>query len=412
MNNMIKVWHTFAAAPHRVMFLAGAVQGVATMIWWLIVLSGRLGWLAHQPVWPIAPVWAHAFLMIYGFFPFFIFGFLFTTYPNWLNGEKIAYRYYVASFLLMAAGIVLFYAGLLLGATLLLLAVLLLLAGWGLALYALVQVQVLAVHPDKRHSMVTSAALAAGWLGMAGYLYWLITGQLWALEFARIGGIWFFLLPVFITVSHRMLPFFSSKVLPHYTIVRPYWALWLMLVCVSGHGILQLEGSIRYLWLFDLPLAMTALVFSYHWQLWRSFQVRLLAVLHVAFLWLGLSLMLFAVQSFVYFYNEGTYLIWGLAPLHALVIGFFSSMMLGMVTRVTLGHSGMALVADNATCVLFWGMQLVALVRIVPELLPVHGGIANGLIVLAALLWLLSMLPWVMKYLPKYWQQRRDGKTG
>ena len=86
--------------------------------------------------------------------------------------------------------------------------------------------------------------------------------------------------------------------------------------------------------------------------------------------------------------------------------------MQGMVTRVTLGHSGMALVADNTTCVLFWGMQLVALVRIVPEMLPVQGGVANGLVVLAALLWLLSLLPWVVKYVPKYWRQRKDGKPG
>jgi len=385
---------------------------VATMLWWLIELAGRYGWLTHPVTSTIPPVWAHAYLMIYGFFPFFIFGFLFTTYPSWMNSEKVLARYYVPAFLLMMAGVVLFYAGLLLSMALLMPGVALMLAGWAVAVYALLRVHVRAVHPDKRHPMVTSLALVMGWLGMAGYLYWLMTGQAWALEFARSGGIWFFLLPIFVTVSHRMVPFFSSKVLTDYKVVRPYWVLWLMLGCMLGHGTLQLGGGIRFLWLFDLPLAISAIFLSYSWKLWRSFHVRLLAVLHVAFLWLGLAALLYAAQSWVFFYSDGSQFILGLAPLHALAIGFFASMMLGMVSRVTLGHSGQALAADAVTWMLFWGMQTVALVRVVPEVFSIGGTASSYLLVLAAVLWLASMLPWVVKYAPNYWRPRADGKPG
>jgi len=109
MTPLQKTWQTFTAAPHRMMMLGGAIQGVLTLLWWLFDLLGRYGGLYAAQAWSIAPVWAHAFLMLYGFFPFFVFGFLMTTYPNWMNGEKIPPRLYIPAFLLLAGGIALFY---------------------------------------------------------------------------------------------------------------------------------------------------------------------------------------------------------------------------------------------------------------------------------------------------------------
>ena len=48
-------------------------------------------------------------------------------------------------------------------------------------------------------------------------------------------------------------------------------------------------------------------------------------------------------------------MLFGLAPLHTFAIGFFASMVLGMASRVTLGHSGRPLVLDNFTWLLFIG---------------------------------------------------------
>ena len=89
--------------------------------------------------------------------------------------------------------------------------------------------------------------------------------------------------------------------------------------------------------MFDLPLAASAVYLSFTWGLLRSFRVRLLAVLHIAFAWLGLSMLMYGAQSLVFFTSGGELLIFGLAPLHALAIGYFASMVLGMASRVTLG---------------------------------------------------------------------------
>ena len=153
------------------------------------------------------------------------------------------------------------------------------------------------------------AALVAGWLGIAAYLLWLVTNNATLLDFSRSAGIWFFLLPIVMTVSHRMIPFFSSRVLENYVLVRPYWILWLMLACSVGHGKLLLlwDTALPYLWMFDLPLAASALYLSFTWGVLRSFRVHLLAVLHIAFAWLGLSMLMYGAQSLVFFAAAGNY---------------------------------------------------------------------------------------------------------
>lgn len=402
------LWRTFSAAPHRVMFLAGAAQGLVAIAWWLVELLGRHTSAFLPPAWAIPAAWAHAFLMIYGFFPFFIFGFLMTTYPNWMNGPKVPPQRYVPAFLLLAGGVLLFYLGLLAGKLLIAAAVALMLAGWGIAFYALLDVLITARHPDKLHPRITSVALAAGWLGLLSYLLWLTTGNGLFAVFALKAGVWFCLLPVFFTVSHRMIPFFSSRVLDNYKIVRPVSALWVMLACSFGHGVLEIAGWNAWLWVFDLPLLAQTLYLSWHWQLRRSLEVRLLAVLHIGFAWASVALALYAVQSLALLAGKT---ILGLAPLHALTVGLFSSMVLGMASRVTLGHSGRELVADSATWALFLGFQFAALARIGGDL-PLAGTAAGHFYLLAAVVWLACFAPWFAKYAPKYWRPRSDGQPG
>ncbi|GJL73460.1 MAG: hypothetical protein NMNS01_26590 [Nitrosomonas sp.] len=406
------VWHHLAAAPHRSLFLVGALQGVATMLWWVFDLAGRYGVVGTPFSWQVAPMWAHGFLMVYSFFPFFIFGFLFTTYPNWMNGAKIRPRHFLATCLSLLIGVVLFYVGLATHTAILAAGVVIMLAGWSVAIYALLHVLFGASGQEKRHAIVTGVALLFGWLGVAAYLLWLLTESWTMLHFSRVAGIWFFLLPIVMTVSHRMIPFFSSRVLENYVIVRPYWILWLMLACSAGHGILLLSELSPYLWLVDFPLAFCALYLSFKWGLLRSFRVSLLAVLHISFAWLVLSMLLYGLQSLILMQGESKAMLFGLAPLHALAIGFFAGMVLGMASRVTIGHSGRPLVLDNFTWLLFIGFQGAALLRVTADIVPVVAQHAPQLYLMAGMVWLACFALWAARYVPVYLRQRIDGKPG
>ena len=406
------VWHHLAAAPHRSLFLVGALQGVATMLWWVFDLAGRYGVVGTPFAWQVAPMWAHGFLMVYSFFPLFIFGFLFTTYPNWMNGEKIKPRHYLATCLSLMIGVVLFYFGLATDTAILAAGVVIMLVGWSVAIYTLLHVLIGASGQEKRHAIVTSIALLFGWLGVTAYLLWLLTESWTMLHFSRVAGIWFFLLPIVMTVSHRMIPFFSSRVLENYVIVRPYWILWLMLACSAGHGILQLSELSSYLWLVDFPLAFCALYLSFKWGLLRSFRVSLLAVLHISFAWLVLSMLLYGLQSLILMQGESKAMLFGLAPLHALAIGFFAGMVLGMASRVTIGHSGRPLVLDNFTWLLFIGFQGAALLRVAADIVPTVAQHAPQLYLIAGMIWLACFALWAARYVPVYLRQRIDGKPG
>ncbi len=407
MSKQQTVFDHMTAAPHRSLFLFGAMQGVVAVLWWIFDLSGRYGFVGAATQWTVAPTWVHAFLMVYGFFPFFIFGFLFTTYPNWMNGEKVRTREYVTTGLLMAAGVVLVYAGLLTHKLLVILGVELMLTGWSVAVYVLFRILLTTPAQDKRHARVTSAALLMGWFGVAAYLFWLVSEHFMFLDFARQAGLWLFLLPIVLTVSHRMIPFFSSRVLDNYEMVRPFWMLWLMLACIIIHACLQFLGLVAYLWLVDFPLLACAAYLSYRWELQRSFQMSLLAVLHISFAWFGIAMLLYGLQSVIYFVSGN--LLFGLAPLHALGIGFFSGMILAMASRVTLGHSGRPLELDRATWLLFLGFQATAVIRIVADLVP---AMAAVFYLLAALVWLGCFGMWAFRFAPIYWRARVDGKPG
>jgi uncharacterized protein involved in response to NO len=249
-----------------------------------------------------------------------------------------------------------------------------------------------------------------GWCGLAAYFVWLLSGSAAWLQFALQGGLWLFLLPVFASVGHRMIPFFTSSALPHRKVTRPFWPWPLILVCSVAHALLQLADASAWLWASDASLAIAALYLSYAWGLRHTLRIPLLGVLHIGFSWLGIAMLLFAVQSAVLLISHGSMFIWGLAPLHALTIGCFATLMLGMATRVTLGHSGLPMKVDTPIKQMFAGMQLAALLRVLADILPMQT--SYWLYVSAAAVWLACLAPWVLRYLPVYWRARADGRAG
>jgi uncharacterized protein involved in response to NO len=410
MNSLKKSWQTFTAAPHRMMFFGGVMQALLAVLWWVADLGGRFGSLYAAAGWSISPNDAHALLMIYGLFPFFIFGFLMTTYPRWMNGEEVERRHYVLAFLLLAAGSLLVYAGLLMGKSVLAAALLIYLGGWGISLYALTRVYFRAQHPDKRHAAISSITLLLGWLLLASFLAGMRTDTSFLIELAKTAGVWGLLLPVFFSVSHRMIPFFSTNAISGYTLVRPEWPLGVLPLLALAHAVLELSGLPGWTWLVDLPMAAIAFYLTWIWRLRASLPIPLLAMLHIGFAWLGIAMLLFAAQSLLLL-DSGTLLL-GRAPLHALVMGYFTALLFGMATRVTLGHSGRALVADRLTWWLFLLLQAATLLRVASDLPGIPFAARVTCLLITAAIWLGCFGIWAYHFAPIYWRPRLDGKPG
>ena len=400
----------FTAAPHRMMFFGGAVQLLAVMVFWLTELGARYAALWPPPPLVVPAMAAHAFLMLYTVFPFFMFGFLMTTYPRWMNGTPVPRRHYLPAFVLLATGVVLFYVGLFVSAPLMIAAVVVLLAGWGVGVFALLQVFARAPARDKRYERQLNVALLCGWLGVASYAVWLLDGRTAFLTLSLTAGLWLFLVPVLVLVSHRMIPYFSSTALTGYQVVQPNWSLPVLVLCTLGHTALAVTGHPQWTFVPDFTLALLAVHHSWHWGLRLSLQVRLLAMLHIAFAWLAVGMALYGAQSLALLLTGRVYL--GQAPLHALTIGFITSMTVAMASRVTLGHSGRGLQADAYTWACFWGVGLAAALRVLADLPGITWSGALQPNLLAALVWLVALGAWVGRYLPMYIRRRADGRPG
>jgi uncharacterized protein involved in response to NO len=388
------------------MFFAGVLQTVLVMLFWLAELLARSGrWFILPVVLPSA--WAHVFLMLYGLFPFFIFGFLFTVFPRWMRGPVIPANRYITVFVFLVAGMTVFYAGLFTSQLVLVAGLTLLLTGWGVALHSLLAV-LRQSHKPGPHERLLNLAIFAGLLGIACFLVGVLHPTPLALLLAREIGLWLFLVPVVFLVAHRMIPFFSQSALIHYIMVRPAWGPPVMVVCVVGHVLFELNNLAAWRFLADAPLAIAALHLSWVWQFRRSFHSRLLAMLHIAFLWLGLGMSLYAVQSIALLATGVDY--FGRVPLHALGIGFFTGMVVAMASRVTLGHSGRALEANDLTWGVLLGVNIAAGLRILAEILPGAAGEFSN--ILAAATWLAAFLMWGWQYVPIYLLPREDSKAG
>jgi uncharacterized protein involved in response to NO len=79
-----------------------------------------------------------------------------------------------------------------------------------------------------------------------------------------------------------------------------------------------------------------------------------------------------------------------------------------MVTRVSIGHSGRPLVADNVAWAAFWGLQIAVVLRIYGAL----PGAPGELMAAVALLWLVALAAWGLRLLGWYGRPRADGQAG
>ncbi len=310
---------------------------------------------------------------------------------------------------MMAAGVIAFYPAVALAPWAAAGAVALQLAGWAAGWLALARLGVRAARPEKRYPVIMLTVTALGAVLAAVFAVGAGFQEPGWVAAALRGGVWFFLLPLFFNVSHRMIPFFSSRVLPDYPVIRPRWTVPMFTAGCALRGALEMAGATAWLGAADLLMLLPFAYLALRWRGWVSGGERLLAVLHLGFAMLGVALVLFAVQDGAALAGHA---VLGHAPMHALTVGYFTAMLVAMVSRVSLGHSGRPLKADAVTWGAFLAVLATAAMRIAAELPGLPTEARAMLMWLSAFAWVLALLPWVVTYLPIYLAPRADGRPG
>ena len=371
----------------RPFYLLASSFAALSVLLWALQFGG---WLGHAYL--AGPLW-HAHEMLFGYGLAVVVGFLFTAGRNW-SGQPTP-------------------------------------TGLPLALLALLWVvgRVLVLTPFGWAAAVVNAAfpLAAA-LGLAiplvkarnrrnyffvGLLVVMGIAQ-FGLHLAQLGVIalpgWVgvqigldVMLFIVAVMGGRVIPMFTNNGVPgaqarrHETLEK--FALGVVLALLMA----DLAG------LRGLPLAaLLALAALLHgarlalWQPWRTLRTPLVWVLHAAYAFVVLHLMLRALAA-------AQWIVPSVAT-HALTAGAIGVMTIGMMTRTARGHTARPLRADPFDVACYACVLAAALVRVTVPLLVPHFTVAATM--LAGWLWACGFGLYTIRYAPMLLRPRLDGKPG
>jgi len=206
-----------------------------------------------------------------------------------------------------------------------------------------------------------------------------------------------------LVIAGRVFPFFTERGLSGVICIRNP-GLDAVTVAVSAGVFILLMSGVSGLILMLAALAALALnvMRVSAWYDSRIWFVPLLWVLYVGYGWVILGFGLVALSAYA--------IVLPSLSLHAFTVGGIGILTLGMMARVSLGHTGRALKASNVMALAFALINLAALLRVLfPALLP---GWYGGFVLASSYCWLAAFSLFAYRFLPILSASRPDGRPG
>jgi uncharacterized protein involved in response to NO len=384
-------WPAVLGYGFRPFFLLAGTHAVLAIPVWLFLLQGFGSFTS-----PLPPLAWHAHEMLFGFISAAVAGFLLTAVPSWTARRGYAGAPLLGLTLLWIAGRLV--TTLPLGLTALMVALIDL---------AFIPILVLTILPalirsGNQRNFVFIVMLAALF---SANLHFHLAGA------TKIDplllGINVILLMVAM-VGGRTLPAFTSSGLKQRGIdirIRRYPPLdiaTLMAILAVMIVDVLFPGTILAAVAATVAAALLILRLA-RWQGHRTLRDPIIWVLHVAYAWLPVGLALKAAWLFGAPIPDTSWL-------HALTAGAFSTMILAVMSRAALGHTGRELVAPGLIVIAYYLIGVAALMRVFGPMLFAEAWrfwmIASGS------LWSLAFFLFVFVYAPILCSPRVDGRAG
>ncbi len=379
------------ALGFRAFFALAGLAALVLIVFWNAIFDGSLTSEHYYP----DNYW-HAHEMLLGYAVAVIAGFLLTAVKNWtgkptLSGDSLA----GLCFLWLYGRILPFYAGLLPD-----------------ALIALVDVSFLPVLAYQVSKPVIQAKQYNN-LFFIGLLLLLALGNglihiemLGLQENTATTGIQLVVATIIILIliiAGRVFPFFTERGIPGTLIIRNPLLDNLSVASAVIVFALQLFGISGTLLALAAVIAVVVNIARLAgWYVQRIRYVPLLWVLYAGYSWIILGFMLTVLSAYS--------IVLPSLALHALTLGGIGVLTLGMMARVSLGHTGRALKASNAIAIAFVLINIAALFRVLlPIALPQW---YENLIYISTLSWLAAFSLFVFVYAPILSSPRIDGQEG
>jgi len=374
----------------RPFFLAGAAFAILAVPLWLLALTGGL-----QPGGAFGALQWHAHEMLFGFSTAIIAGFLLTAISNWCGRETVTGCPLAALVGLWVAGrAALFFASHLPRPLPFLLD-----ASFLPALAIVCAAPIFAVRSRRNYGFVGllfGLALANGaahWFALRGDLETVRLAHRFALNLIVV---------MLVIMTGRVVPMFTRNATRVSWIRSVPWLEYASLAAIVLLTLCDLVPSADKLAVILSAVAATLLLARMRfWGTRHVARLPLLWILHVGtlFIPLGLALRAFAAV----FANIPLS-----SSLHALTAGAIGCLTLGMMARVSLGHTGRMLEPARSAKWAFVSLTGAALIRVGAPFLP-STHYLQGLTV-ASTLWSAAFLLFVVGYLKILSSARSDAR--
>ncbi|BEH15829.1 NnrS family protein [Marinobacter shengliensis] len=373
--------------PFRIFFLSMTVLAIVAIPLWVLEVTGTVRLPLAMP-----GLFWHQHEMLFGFLSAAIAGFLLTAVCVWTQTERTHGSLLVGLWGVWLAGRLLLAFGgnlpewLVQGVNLAFLPLVMIDAGWRVWKAR-----------QKRQVMI---------LVVLGLLWLMQIGFVTRLDMSFSYGALIMAMALISIIGGRITPAFSAgwlrqrggnaeavKMIPALDMATLFSMILLMASLVTGW---QTVTAVLALVAAGLMLARLA-----NWKGWLVRSEPLLWILHLSILWVPVALLLLAGSLLAGWPSN--------AWTHAAGTGAVGCLILGVIARVSLGHTGRPLVLPKGMVLAFVAVQLAAVIRVVTafDVIPWHPGIGTS-----TALWVIAYLIFLVRYTGVLASPRADGREG
>ena len=371
----------FLSQPHQPFFVLAFVNAITTMLMFMLHFKGILS--LHIDAGEF-----HAYGLIFMLFtPAFI-AFLFTTFPRFCATDVIEKPVYMSVLMLFVLGSVLFEVGVFVAPLMYKIGMVVLFLGNVLAFRVLYNIYKASQMPDKHDPFWILAGLGFGVLSHLLFLVDAFTPAHLHLLIFEI-AIYLYLFIVAFSVAQRMVPFFS-----HCMVEKDEGLLRLLTLLLVARVVVAIALP-HYTFVIDFFVAYLVAKELYRWKLPFPNPNPILWILHLSLFWIPVAFVLGGLSHLISLLTGADFLY---LDFHALILGFVFTILLGFGTRVTLGHSGNQMMADTWIRNLFYGIQVVVILRLATSFVAGFGWNFMVLFDISATAWLLLFIAWATRF--------------
>ena len=380
----------------RIFFLSGSLFCLIALLLWSTALFHDIGFVPYS-----GSYWWHSHEMVFGFSAAIIAGFLLTAVQNWTGIPSIKGTKLLLLFLLWISARILFiFPNLVPNIVIAILDV---------AFFPMVAITLAypVIKIQQWRNLVFVPVLLLFATENALFHYAVINEQL----LLQRNVLWASVFTVVLLVSiigSRVIPFFTARGTGKEPKAK---LLWLELLANSGIALLV------FYYLFGKPIVIndtiiitilavtliTQLIRQSRWNIIYSFKEPLLWSLHLSFLFIPIGIVLLLLNRLGLTISESH-------ALHSFTVGTISGMILAMMARVSLGHTGRQLATVSPMATAFALMILAALVRSPISTLDIISATMSLSLSIGCFILAYGIFLW--RYIPILSKPRIDGRPG